>query len=360
MYRPARGLTCLGFHLRKPLKPLHQPRYHLRPRQSRLYRRLARVAIAHLGCTPTFAGHLLEGAESPDDAAPAAADPGDDADRVYRRVAPLLGTQGDEASAAPRTGAPPAADVPQPRVIEVRECPPNEGQRATIPPIAGVVSRRPAPPQGPPFATWDPASTDELLGAVRTSIGGLLPGARGFVQLDGVVNVADQPDAVAVDGSGRAVALLVADGSQPEALRRAVTAHAWLTAYARLLAQAFPQAGLDPAAHGPHSIVLVPEGATDGLEPLCPPHVGLAAYTPVTCGEVRGLLFRQVLRPVHAAPRAAEARSAAAPPATPAVVPHGAAATLDDIEPAGTSPDDDLSADEMNDLKGAFEIDELT
>ena len=33
---------------------------------------------------------------------------------------------------------------------------------------------------------------------------------------------------------------------------------------------------------------------------------------------------------------------------------------LDEAEPAGTSPDDDLSADEINDLNGAFEIDELT
>jgi len=329
----------------------------------RTYRRLARVAIAHLNCTPTFAGHQLEQIGTPDD--PSAAVPDEDADRVCRIMSSLFAPTDTKAPVSTRRDTVPQTH--QPLTVEVRECPPTEGRPATAPPIAGVVSQPAVRPRQPAFTTWEPLGADELLGAARASIDGLLPGARGFVQLDGLVDAAEQPDALAVDHAGRAVALIVADGQQADALRRAIDAHAWLNAYAGLLARAFPQAGLDPTAQGSQSIVLVPEESAGALESLCPAHVGLAAYTPVACGEMRGLLFRHVLRSVGAAPSGPEARTADTPVPT-VVTPRSVAVadtetpetTADQMDPAGTSPDDDLSADEINDLCGAFEIDELT
>lgn len=341
----------------------------------RAYRRIARVAIAHLSCTPTYAGRCL-GSADPQDAPccePVTLLAERDADRVYRLVRPHVAgaAQPPAATSRPRTPEPSVA-------VEVAPTQPAEGRTRTLPPIAGVVNVVPARAAAPLFTTWQAASAEQLMEAVEASIAGLLPEARGLLATDGLIEAAEQPDAIAVDRAGRPVALLLAEGPGADVLRRAVDALAWLKTYGPLLARAFPQAGLDPQPGEALSIVLAPEGVADDLESLCPPRVGLAAYVPVACGEVRGLLFRHVLRPVEARGHqrpgdlSPGAESAAPPDALPpmSVTRRSVAATtaadappvpLDDgLDDLGSSPDDDLSADEINDLKGPFEIDELT
>ena len=468
----------------------------------RTYRRLARVAIAHLGSTPTFAGAALETPGRPADSGRhvAAQAAGAAADRVYRAVAPLFGVPVDEMSPQPEPTTDPhdhRPAEPLPTVaVEVRPAEADPGQRVTAPPVAGVVRSRPAsiplplegevPPSGggegvplslegrgwpegpgegegtdqgiplplegevpplgggegvplslegrgwpegpgegegtakrfrPVFSTWQPSSPDELQAAVRDSIAALLPGARGLVEIGNLVRVPEKPDLLVADQAGRPVAVLLADGRSADVLRRAVLARQWLLAYAPLLARAFPASLLNGQADDVRTIVLVPESAVPTLESLTPPQVALVAWTPIAFGSTRGLLFRQVLWPLGAAPAAPTA--ATIPPAPPNATagcqgparggsssvasakeeaqggPCGQPAAESPIRPTpapsngapaaapplsrrsvvetiaepvdadasfdpGTSPDDDLSADEINDLAGPFELDELT
>ena len=398
----------------------------------RTYRRLARVAIAHLGSTPTFAGAALETPGRPTDSRrhASAQAAGAAADRIYRAIAPLFGAPVDNLppQALPdddHSDRRPAAAL----TVEVGPAETESGQRITTPPIAGVVRCSPprgtgvspvsprgvppldirrsplspspstgegrgegavvaVPPATPPvFTTWHPASTDELLSVVRNSITALLPGARGLVQLADLVRAPDRPDLLVADDAGRPVAVLVTDGRSADVLRRAVLARQWLLAHAPLLARAFPALLLDSQADDVRTLVLAPETAAIALESLCPSQVALVAWTPVALGPTHGLLFRQVLWPLSAAPIpdtlfaappslavTASPDPTVAAPSSPVSAPSPVSrrsvsnptadpdASFDSavsFDP-GTSPDDHLSADEINDLAGPFELDELT
>ena len=326
----------------------------------RVYRRLARVAIAHLECTPTFAGACLETVpgESRPGASPLAGP--EDADAVYQAIRPLLAGRGAPQAPAPDETRDVAGPPP---TVTVHQGDPDAVRGETLPPVAGVVEVSRPPAAGPVFTTWEPASTSEVVDAACASVEGLLPGARGLLATDGVVDAPEQPEAVAVDADGRPVALLVADGADPDVLRRAIEARAWLSTYAALLSRAFPRSGLDPQPEGVRAVVLARDSDAAALEPLCPPHVALTAYTPVACGAVRGLLFRPVLQAVEPGMGAAANGTPPGEAAWPDTVARqsvGATAEDDQAEPLGSSPDDDLSADEMNDLASAFDIDELT
>jgi hypothetical protein len=388
----------------------------------RTYRRLARVAIAHLGSTPTFAGAALDvaGQGEADSNNSHAAQAGAAADRVYQAVGQVIGDapkaapQGEAAVTAPPEDWPASPDVPPPHAaVEVRPAVAQSGQRLTVPPVAGVVQSRPvAPPPAasianatnharaaepcpalpaPIFSTWHPESADQLLAAVRDSLTALVPGARGLVDLADLARVDERPDLLAADEAGRPVAILVTDGRSADVLRRAVIARQWLLAYAPLVARAYPAARLNAAAEI-RTLVLAPESAAAAIEPLTPPQVALVAWTPVALGPTRGLLYRQVLWPLGAAttmdapPPGAPTLSLTQPIAgAPVAAAPSAASTLPTGSPVasvvrrsvaesagpaavaeasasdpGTSPDDDLSADEINDLAGPFELDELT
>jgi hypothetical protein len=327
-------------------------------RAEQVYRRLARVAIAHLACTPVFAGAILEPIES--DIARAAATE-TDAESIYHLVAPLMGNKESPLPDASARDAIPAVDVTPSE--------PRDGQRETLPPVAGVVTPHEAAPKiSALFVGWEPESSADLLEAVTGCLAALVPGARGVVNLDGLIDAPVAGDMLVADAAGQPVAVILADGSAAEALRRAVEARAWLATYGRLVARAVPQTGLTTELGGGRAIVLARDGRTDDLEALCPPGVDLVAWTPVACSAQRGLLFRQVLWAVDGPPP-----QPAEPVTVPAGPPRVTAAEKtdvlrrsvgeevdDDTMDLGTSPDDDLSADEINDLSGAFDIDELT
>jgi len=343
----------------------------------RTYRRLARVAISHLGCTPTFAGQLIgpTGTEPlPEEATPLVLDCLD-AETAWRDIRPLLGRPDQDRSP---TAEP--AQLPPRLVVQPHE--PQAGQRQTLPPVAGVVNIESPRPLGGVFTTWTPQSRGELLEAVNGSMTSLVPNPRGVVDLDGEVAAPECPDLVAVDQDGRPVAVLVSDNGDPSVLRRAIESPRWLSSYARLLSRAFPDAGFDPSAQFGGCLVVVPEDQVAAIAGLCPPGVQAAGYLPVACGSVRGLLLRKVSgAEAPAADRQPSAGSAGQPTwhISPATVAESAfreskdgqsangktatgpaEAVAGDEPPLGTSPDDDLSADELSDLRTSFEIDELT
>lgn len=332
-----------------------------RTRAEQIYRRLARVAIAHLACTPVFAGAILEPIES-DDAR--AVETETDAESVYRLVAPLMGNDGPVAPDAS------ARDAIAPARVDVTPPEPRDGERETLPPVAGVVTPQAAaaPSVSALFVAWEPESSADVLEAATGCLAALVPGARGIVNLDGLIDDPVAGDLLVADATGQPVAVVVADGNATGALRRAVEARAWLATYGRLVARAAPQAGLTPEPGSSRTIVLIRNGRTDDLEALCPPGVDLVAWTPVACGTQRGLLFRQVLWAVDGPPPQPAAKPVTASAESPGGIAHertdvmrrSVGDTGDDTMAPGTSSDDDLSADEINDLHGAFDIDELT
>jgi len=242
--------------------------------------------------------------------------------------------------------------------------------------------------------------------AAAESLGGLLPGARGLADTGHLDDIPERPDLLAADQWGAAVAIVVGAEAGAAQLQRAVAAREWTQKHLRLLAQAFPKAGLEMASgHPARAILLMPDAAVDGLSSLCPVEVELTAYTGVSLGGTRGLMFRPVR--IAQGPRVGatggplSSHAASWPPATasgeaaqrqhgdpPAFVRRSVVESggqIDDLpsggptapigggpafasakdmneagEGAGSSPDDDLSADEMNDLRSRLDIDELT
>ena len=376
------------------------------------YRRVARVAIAHLGCTPTFAGRHLEplAAGHPLCRAPQTIIEDADAGRVYEALRRHIVSAAADVPPAPGSpGAPGFA-------VELQEPEPAGGGRQTLTPVAGVLKLEAAQPAVRPsrgvFTPWQPESSEDLLAAVVTSLQGLVPGARGLAAQPGtgpdglaqVVGAPERPDVLASDAAGRPVAVLLAADGDAAVLQRALATKRWVELYAALLARAFPQSGLDAATAGARCIVLVPDAALDGLAQLCPREVELTSYTCVSHAGMRGLMFRAagpaasglaaaglpngarpsgpVLgtggdgRPEAAekpasesapvAPQKAPVARASAPrgvraawPSESTLTPCPISATDEPVE-RGTSPDDDLSADEINELRSHFEIDELT
>jgi hypothetical protein len=359
------------------------------------YRRLARVSIAHLGGTPTFAGRCLDrlADAARECAAPQTVMDYAEAALVYERLRPLLERRRADGPAADRQADEPAGwgETDDELAEAATKCGAAQGAtqheagtRQTTPPVAAVLEAV-APPSSrllKTFTTWSPPTTAELLAAVKRSFAGLLPEARGLLDLDGVVRAAEQPDAIVIDSAGRPVAVLVAEDGDLTVLRRAAEARRWLGDYLKLLARAYPQAGLNAISEAGPSIVVAPAEATGELEALCPSEVELATWTGVAYGDVRGLLFRPVLRaldkvsttaPLTPTPGATAACREPSRTAPSAAVPRANTSTAAEqrsrgtqssecaeVPAVGTSPDDDLSADELSDLRTSFEIDELT
>ncbi|NIA20820.1 MAG: hypothetical protein GWP05_02365 [Anaerolineaceae bacterium] len=343
----------------------------------RTYRRLARVAISHLGCTPTFAGQLA-GSQTPPEQTTAPDFDCLDAETAWRSLAPLLGPSDQDRP--PKPAEPPKPAKPPSPDVQPHQAP--TGQRQTLPLVAGVVNLESHRTMGGVFTVWRPESRDQLLAAVNGAMSALLPGPRGVVNLNGEVAAAECPDLVAVDRDGRPIAILVSDSDDPAVLSRAIESGQWLSDHAGLLSRAFPEAGLDASLPCGECLVVVPESRAAATAVLCPPGVQVAGYLPVACGSVRGLLLRRVApagRMAGAEPGANQIPQAGEPAAeptwniSPATVAESALPQPGNEPPAkkttaaardepslGTSPDDDLSADELSDLRTSFEIDELT
>ena len=390
----------------------------------RTYRRLARVAIAHLGCTPIFAGRHLEplAADHPLCGAPVTLVEQADAEQVYQAIArhcPELTTElkianeepvfADEEFATGESALPGQAanNIAEENFINT-DCqqsvaPDKRNNSSTNRPASFVSpikpSRATSPTERAIFRSWQPASADEILTALADAVEALLPQGRGAVRLRDVVSGANRPDALAADAAGRPVAILLAPGGEAPVLQQALAAHLWVNEHVRLMTLAFPLLGLDSAALA-RSVVIGPAGVIEKLAALCPRGVALASYTPVAFGAARGLVFQSVPSANERRELAAQSVATAcadvaagrrafvevtidrqtgetfatAPQAAPAPTPRHAPGTTPDCSrlagllanvqirahetdyaPAesprtGSSPDDDLSADEINAL----------
>ncbi|NLX59725.1 MAG: hypothetical protein GXY74_11620 [Phycisphaerae bacterium] len=358
-----------------------------RDEAERTFRRLSRVAIAHLGCSPTFVGHTVGRGGTAAPVPVRCVFDSLDARAVYGCLQPLLRVRGGDATGPDRSAAPPAARPQEIQSVTVRPAEPQAGRRQTLPPVAGVVDMERGGTGAAAFAAWRPASRDELLEAVAASLANVVPGLRGTIDVRADLGAdAEGPDLVAVDRDGAAVAVLVAEDGNPAALVRAGRCRRWLAAHVRLLRRAYGDAGLAAGDRPVGCVVLAADEQAATLRGLRPQDVRLVTYLPLRCGAVHGLLLREstdtadtvigtvseresasVASALGAAPPSPERSAAASTAGASASVPHDepprAAVAPADLEPSdarGTSPDDDLSADELSDLRNGFEIDELT
>jgi len=353
-----------------------------RDEAERTFRRLSRVAIAHLGCSPTFLGHTVGRGGTAAPVPVRGVFDSLEARAVFGYLRPLLRARSGDMPGTDRGDVEPASRPPRIQHVTVRPAEPQAGQRQTLPPVAGVVETE-FGGGSPAFAAWQPASRDELLEAVAASLGSVIPGLRGTIDLRADLAAdAEGPDLVAVDRDGAAVAVLVAEDGNPAALVRAERCRRWLASHVRLLRRAYGDAGLAAEDRPVGCIVLAADEQAATFRGLRPQNVRVATYLPLQCGAVHGLLLREstdetdtvigtvcqrvsasAVSALGAAPPSPERTAAVSTPGAPPAEPTRAAAAPADLEPPalrGTSPDDDLSADELSDLRNGFEIDELT
>ena len=345
----------------------------------RAYRRLARVAIAHLGGSPTFAGRRLKRATDGGAwASPQTVMDYVSAELVYERLRPVLETEGNKRQASdlrPQTsGAAEKEETTKTTKEETTTATPS-GKRHLITAAANSASALHDSSVRPKmFAAWTPGSEEELLAAVGESLEGLLPQNRGVIELAGLVGAAERPALLAVDAAGRAVAVLAAEegtgeaSANPEVLRAALEARRWLEDHVRLIARAYPEAGLDAAGETAPPVVLVSAARSGDLEILCPAGVELVAWTGVEYGTARGLMFRRVLGVSDVGSEvfaAAPAKHDFEPKfevsgLNPSPGPYGPPSPKGEGLTEAEEFDDELSAGEMAELRHSLDLDQLT
>ena len=128
------------------------------------------------------------------------------------------------------------------------------------------------------FSPWRPEGREELVAAIEAQPAAMLdPSLRQVIRVD--VDEPGAPPLAAVRYDGTLVAILLAPGGEPADTRAAAR---WLTAHRRLLARAYPHAGIREDA-APAAIVLAP------MQP--PPADGLRRYLPIQLGGRRGIVL---------------------------------------------------------------------
>jgi hypothetical protein len=144
--------------------------------------------------------------------------------------------------------------------------------------LAGEPAVAPAPDAYSVFSPWRPESREDLVAAIETQpaaiLGKLL---RQVIRVD--VDEPDAPPLAAVRDDGALVAILLAQNGEAADTRAA--AH-WLAVHRRLLARAYPLAGIREGAE-PSAIVLAP------LEP--PSGDGIRRFLPLQLGGHRGIVL---------------------------------------------------------------------
>ncbi len=233
-------------------------------RVARFHGRLRQAARGFLGCDLAIQGSLAPDLESGRDGrgafqvlskAPA--------DQVWPRLLDAAGC-----------GAPHAGELDA-SVGEAGLPAPAAGHA-----LAPAATAAPAAPGVcPAFSLWTPADRGELAAAIEAQVPSLLGGA---IRLVFRVEV-DEPDApplAAVRNDGGLVAILLpAPGETPDTR----AAQRWLAVHRRLLARAYPSAGIAAEAT-PSAIVLAP------LEAL-PASDGIRRIVPVRLGGHRGIVL---------------------------------------------------------------------
>jgi hypothetical protein len=128
------------------------------------------------------------------------------------------------------------------------------------------------------FLPWRPQGREELVAAIEAQPPAVLGRSlRQVIRID--VDEPGAPPLAAVRDDGALVAVLLAHGGDPVDTRAA--AH-WLTIHRRLLARAYPCAGIREGAE-PSAIVLAPFDA--------PPADGLRRFLPLQLGGHRGIVL---------------------------------------------------------------------
>ena len=136
------------------------------------------------------------------------------------------------------------------------------------------------------FSPWRSARREELVAAIEAQPPAMLdPSLRQVIRVD--VDEPDAPPLAAVRDDGALVAILIAPAGQPgrPADPQAADPQAaarWLKVHRRLLALAYPHAGIREDAE-PSAIVLAP--------PDAPPADGLRRFLPVQLGGHRGIVL---------------------------------------------------------------------
>ena len=144
--------------------------------------------------------------------------------------------------------------------------------------LAGDPAVAPAPDAYSVFSPWRPESREDLVAAIETQPAAILgKSLRQVIRVD--VDEPDAPSLAAVRDDGALVAILLAQNGEAADTRAA--AH-WLTVHRRLLARAYPLAGIHEGAE-PSAIVLAP------LEP--PSGDGIRRFLPLQLGGHRGIVL---------------------------------------------------------------------
>ena len=237
---------------------------------ARFHGRLRQAARGFLGCDLAIQGFLTSDPESGRDGRGAfqvlSKVP---ADQVWPRLldaagcgAPQPGELGPSAGEA----GPPALPVGAPALAAAG----HALAPAAAPALTGVC---------PAFSLWNPADRGELAAAIEAQVPSLLDGAIRLVfRVD--VDESDAPPLAAVRDDGGLVAILLpAPGETPDTR----AAEGWLAVHRRLLARAYPSAGIAAEATT-SAIVLAPLGALPAADGVC-------RFVPVRLGGHRGVVL---------------------------------------------------------------------
>jgi len=144
--------------------------------------------------------------------------------------------------------------------------------------LAGDPAVAPAPDAYSVFSPWRPESREDLVAAIETQPAAILgKSLRQVIRVD--VDEPDAPPLAAVRDDGALVAILLAQNGEAADTRAAAQ---WLAVHRRLLARAYPLAGIHEGAE-PSAIVLAP------LEP--PSGDGIRRFLPLQLGGHRGIVL---------------------------------------------------------------------
>ena len=235
----------------------------------RAHRRLRKTVRAFLGCDLAIQGFLAAAARNatPDHSEPLCVLSQTPAEQVWPR---LLAAARGAASSGRLAAAGMAAGVAE------------SGEPARVFATAAAKCEECAPPTPdvcPVFSVWKPADRAQLLAAIEAQAPSLVAADLRLVfRVD--VDEPGAPPLVAVRADGALVAILV---TAPGEAVDTSAAERWLTIHRRLLARAYPSAGI--AAEGRMlAVALAP------LEPR-PAADGLRRFLPVRMGGHRGVVL---------------------------------------------------------------------